>query len=109
MPRKPKLPWVRTIRRETGLIEHICKHGVGHPASGSVHWMSLQPRAHVELNGQTHFDVHGCDRCCQTPEWRLADALEGQRIANELLFSALSKLKQLAVVTAANIRKEKTR
>lgn len=87
MPKKPKLPWVRTIRRETGLIEHICKHGVGHPATGSVHWM--------ELNGQTRFDVHGCDRCCQTPEWRLADALEGQRIANKLLFEAMTIIRDL--------------
>lgn len=68
----------KTIRRETGLIEHICTHGVGHPNAGSIqfmHWyfkeyldyapgtplyeISLSP--HVE---DSHWGVHGCDGCC---------------------------------------------
>lgn len=28
----------RRLRRETGLIEHLCEHGVGHPIL--VHWLS---------------------------------------------------------------------
>ena len=80
---KSKKPWVKTIRRETGLVEHICKHGVGHPAIGSVHWM--------KLNGVNGMEVHGCDGCCNTKEWRDADLLEGLEIANKLLFDALRK------------------
>lgn len=29
-----------TIRRETGLIEHRCRHGVGHPNPVSALWMA---------------------------------------------------------------------
>ena len=76
----PKTPWANTIRRESGLVEHICEHGCGHPAVASVHWMEIQ--------GHTHMSVHGCDGCCRTPEWQLADALEGMRIANKLLLAA---------------------
>lgn len=79
-------PWVETIRRETGLIENVCKCGVGHPAIGSVHWM--------KLNGREKMGIHGCCGCCHSVEWRLADAQEGLRIANELLFKAMNKDEQ---------------
>ena len=65
-------PWIQTIRRESGLIEHICRHGTGHPAIGSVHWM--------ELNGIECMDVHGCDGCCRNIEWKLADVIEGLKV-----------------------------
>lgn len=76
-------PWNKTIRRETGLIEHICEHGVGHPAHGSVHWM--------KLNGSDGFGSHGCDGCCHDAKWQLADAREGCEKANEMFFDALKK------------------
>lgn len=82
----PNVPWCSTIRRSSGLIEHICEHGVGHPAIGSVQFM--------ELNGAEMMGVHGCDGCCHTPEWRLADALEGLKIANELLFNLIKEKKK---------------
>ena len=85
-PSNPKYPWVETIRRESGLIEHVCKHGVGHPAIGSVQFM--------ELNGIESMGIHGCDGCCHTPEWRLADAQEGLQIANELLFNLIKEKKK---------------
>lgn len=47
-----------TIRRETGLVEHLCPHGVGHPNPGSVIWMA-------EVTGQESWGVHGCDGCCR--------------------------------------------
>lgn len=81
----PKYPWVETIRRESGLIEHICKHGVGHPAIGSVQFM--------ELNGVEMMGVHGCDGCCHDPEWQLADAREGLLIANKMLFALIKEKK----------------
>jgi len=70
-------PWVSTIRRESGLVELVCKCGIGHPAYGSVHWLGL--------HGKEAMDVHGCCGCCKTPEWQLADAREGAEIANGLV------------------------
>ncbi len=48
----------QTIRRETGLVEHVCEHGVGHPNHGSIIWME-------ENMGQDSWGVHGCDGCCK--------------------------------------------
>ena len=74
---KMSKPWVKTIRRESGLVELVCKCGVGHPAYGSVHWL--------KLHGKDGYEVHGCCGCCRTPEWQLADAREGVEIANGLV------------------------
>jgi hypothetical protein len=49
--------WI-TIRRETGLVEHVCEHNVGHPNAGSILWMQ-------ESTGQDGWGIHGCDGCCQ--------------------------------------------
>jgi hypothetical protein len=73
-PAAQATPWVETIRRDSGLVEHVCEHGVGHPAYGSVHWM--------EINGMKGYGVHGCDGCCRAPAWVEADLREGLRIAN---------------------------
>ena len=83
-----KTPWVRTIRRASGLVEHVCQHGVGHPAIGSVLWLD---RAGPE-GAKGSWGTHGCDGCCRAPAWRLADALEGLRIATELLFEAKKRI-----------------
>ena len=45
------------LRRETGLLEHICPHGVGHPNPGSILWMA-------EETGSDTWGIHGCDGCC---------------------------------------------
>lgn len=42
-----------------GLIEAICKHGVGHPIPESVKAMEAMSR-------QTSWGVHGCDGCCKS-------------------------------------------
>ncbi len=85
-------PWVQTIRRASGLVEHICEHGVGHPAIGSVMWLDL---AGPE-DAKGSWGVHGCDGCCTTQEWMLADALEGLRIATEHLFSAAKRKQEIS-------------
>ena len=59
--------WHQILRRETGLIEFVCKHGVGHPAPSSVDFMNRV------TNGG--YGTHGCDGCCNTKdmpdiEWR---------------------------------------
>jgi len=41
------------IVRTTGIIEWICKHGVGHPVE--------IPEQHKSWGG-----IHGCDGCCST-------------------------------------------
>ena len=75
-------PWVSETRRESGLVELVCKCGVGHPAPGSVHWL--------RLHGKESMGVHGCCGCCRTPEWRLAAAVRGYEKANEILKNTLA-------------------
>ena len=58
MKTKYKKPdWaVDQVVRETGLVEDICVHGVGHP---NREWL----RVH-DPDGKLCFGVHGCDGCC---------------------------------------------
>ena len=46
-------PWKTTIRRESNLVEHICYCGVGHPAFGSVDFMT-------KTVGPSDWGTHGC-------------------------------------------------
>lgn len=80
-------PWVETIRRETGLVEHVCKHGVGHPAHGSVHWM--------ELHGIKDMGIHGCDGCCMEKDWIIADLKASTEIANTHIKKLVEKIKRI--------------
>ncbi len=63
----------RKIRRETGLIEHVCEHGVGHPNDGSALWVaeaSLPDGTDEEIERLTKaWKVHGCDGCCGRPDF----------------------------------------
>lgn len=43
--------------RETGLIERLCPHGVGHPDPDSAAWLR-------RATGQDSWGTHGCDGCC---------------------------------------------
>lgn len=71
-----------TYRRETGLIEHICEHGVGHPNAGSIQYMEYGTRYYNDIRLEddvVDFDpsipsepyrgsswgIHGCDGCCR--------------------------------------------
>jgi hypothetical protein len=89
-------PWESTIRRESGLVEHVCRHGVGHPAAASVHWLAIHDRPAM--------GTHGCDGCCATMEWILADASDGYKIANGLLKTSV----QMNRVFCAEIQKLRT-
>jgi hypothetical protein len=44
------------VLRESGLVERLCVHGVGHPDPDSVAYFDRH-----EVRG---IDVHGCDGCC---------------------------------------------
>jgi hypothetical protein len=46
------------IRRESGLLERQCKHGIGHPDPDSLWFM--KNILHIEGYG-----VHGCCGCCR--------------------------------------------
>jgi hypothetical protein len=48
--------------RETGLIERLCKHGVGHPDPDSAAYWD---RVYGHESGT--WMMHGCDGCCQLP------------------------------------------
>ena len=48
--------WV-THTRGTGLTEHVCVHGVGHPDPASVQEL-------FEATGDDSWGIHGCDGCC---------------------------------------------
>lgn len=56
MKKYPK-PWWAThqVERESGVVEDVCKHGVGHPNKA---WL----KAHDGVA------VHGCCGCCSLPD-----------------------------------------
>ena len=57
-PTFAKPAWaVRQLVRETGLVEDVCEHGVGHP---NAEWLAMRnARSERRIAG-----VHGCDGCC---------------------------------------------
>lgn len=51
--------WSLNWRDDTGVMERICPHGVGHPdPDGS---------AYHEKIGDKYWSMHGCDSCCVAP------------------------------------------
>ena len=54
----PKPEWaIRQLMRETGLVEDVCKCGIGHPNSKHL--------AEIEAEGMVGWGVHGCCGCCK--------------------------------------------
>ena len=51
--------FTRILRRETGLMEFVCKHGVGHPAKDSARVIAKR-YGHEDWVWQSH----GCCGCC---------------------------------------------
>ena len=49
--------WPKVLR-ETGLIERVCSHGIGHPDPDSVRFFIS-----IDL-GYAYLNIHGCDGCC---------------------------------------------
>lgn len=56
----PHFPYL--IRRETGLMEFKCIHGVGHPALSSIEYMN-------RVTGGDTWGIHGCDGCCSRDDF----------------------------------------
>lgn len=66
----------KTVRRETGLIEHTCEHGVGHtnPASAiRIASMCIDDELYhgngILLDEAIAWTIHGCDGCCNHPSF----------------------------------------
>jgi len=59
-PDNPMHGWPLS-RRETRLLEAICKHGIGHPIPESIEWMDQ----HGPAGAKGTWSVHGCDGCCR--------------------------------------------
>ena len=54
--RYPKPSWAKSqVTRETGLVEDVCEHDVGHP---NTFWLMAHPGMEIR---------HGCDGCCSLP------------------------------------------
>ena len=54
----------KKIRRASGLIEYVCKCGVGHPA----HY-SAKRIAEIYGHSTETWLTHGCCGCCQTKDF----------------------------------------
>ena len=50
---------IKKVQRESGLIEHVCEHGIGHPTLESAKRISLYYGNQVKI-----WMIHGCDGCC---------------------------------------------
>ena len=62
-------------RRETGLLEFTCPHGVGHPNLGSAVWVA-EAYDHPTDEENNPWLIHGCDGCCGHPSYpTLIDSL----------------------------------
>jgi len=48
--------WPMNWREDTGVMERICTHGVGHPDPDDA--------AHKVRGGRADLTVHGCCGCC---------------------------------------------
>lgn len=92
---------IKTIRRETGLIEGICEHGIGHPLYASIDWMIICEELDISLRTigkdnrepqESHWAVHGCDGCCGDHEWQITTLQESIRRANGMIAYHLSEV-----------------
>lgn len=52
--------WRMNIR-DSGLVERLCEHNVGHPDPDSVAFL-------IKTTGETHWGVHACCGCCRNQQ-----------------------------------------
>jgi uncharacterized Zn finger protein (UPF0148 family) len=50
---------------KNGLVEDICKHGIGHP---NEEWLEKHLEKYPEH--ASWIDIHGCDGCCNRCDWK---------------------------------------
>jgi len=85
-------PWAYTIRRSHGLIEHIDHKGQGHPALGSVAYLTEFSEQRGE---EAAYGMHGCGGACSTFTWKQRDAWEGWRLARRHIKRMSQKLERV--------------
>lgn len=56
--------WPQNYRDDSGAMERVCPHGVGHPDPDHLAWVKHMTNAQV---ARWH-GVHGCDGCCTNTE-----------------------------------------
>lgn len=62
-PSKHNMRNWRMHLRETGLVERICDHGIGHPDPDSAEFFNqFGPEG-----SRGTWGIHGCDGCCVEP------------------------------------------
>ena len=86
---------LRTIRRESGLVEFVCEHGVGHPVWGSADFLASydSPSAELRSRKRDSWMTHGCDGCCGDHfEELLYQSVE---VGNDLLHEWIDLVKDL--------------
>lgn len=54
-----KMKWTK-LRRSSGLLEHVCEHGVGHPDYESAKEVAKHYGHDIGA-----WLIHGCDGCCK--------------------------------------------
>ena len=62
------MEWTKNIR-ETGLIEWICEHGIGHPDEDSAErianiYKEWKDGSCSKEDAISAWRIHGCDGCC---------------------------------------------
>lgn len=82
---------IKTIRRETGLVEGICEHGVGHPLYGSIDWMDRDGPEGAKGSWGTHV----CCGCCKSTEWEITTLKESVRTANGIIMDHKKYIEKL--------------
>ena len=92
------MAWMR-IRRETGLVEHVCDHGTGHPNWGSALWVAeatLKERDDASSLEDIHkaWLSHGCDGCCNDDDFP-GGPRESMTFAHELIREGNETIKEL--------------
>ena len=73
----------KMVLRSSGLIERVCKHGVGHPDPDSA--------AFLYSCGAEWIGIHGCDGCCTRPKKKKVTKAQ----LKELLEEAYQGLREL--------------
>lgn len=62
--------WPFLWREDRGIMERICKHGIGHP--------DLDAADRFERLGQDWQNVHGCDGCCTGISYSLVERIKSK-------------------------------
>lgn len=100
-------PWKRSERTVIiggqSRLYRICFHGTRHESLGSVHYRARCATSLSDL------PVCACVcRCCQQPDWRLADAELSVKTANHILWALREKFRGFNE-SALRLRREHTR